>query len=127
MAPLFLLFDIDETELRASFRAIAFADLGIFFGDGSAAVGASGTLIYRGASFDYAIDRALKPKADHHIFCDSDLSATRSAISLSLGAAIASGQHVPAIIKALLLLGESLGCILNARAVFWQPAMVVSA
>lgn len=126
MAPLFLLFDIDEKELRASFRAIAFAELGIFFGDGSTASGASGTFIYRGASFDYAIDRALKPKADHHIFCDSDLAATRSAISLNLGAAIASGQHVPAIITALLLLGESLGSILNARAAFWQPAMVVS-
>lgn len=126
MAPLFLLFDIDETELRASFRAIAFAELGIFFGDGTTPDSGSGTLLYRGAAFDYAIDRALKPKADYHIFCDSDLAATRSAISLKLGAAIASGQYVPAVIKALLLLGESLGTALNAKAAFWQPAIVVS-
>lgn len=126
MAPLFLLFDIEENELRALFTAIGFAERGVLFGDGSAPVGANGTLFYRGAAFDYTIESASKPIANHHIFCDSDLAAIRSAISLNLGAAIASGQHVPAVINALMLLGETLGSTLNAKATFWQPAMVIS-
>jgi hypothetical protein len=45
---------------------------------------------------------------------------------LRLGAPVASGQHVPAVIKTLLLLGESLGTELDAKAAFWRPASVVS-
>ena len=126
MAPLSLLFDTDPLDLRASFKLMPFAELEIYFGDGSAPDNGSGTLIYQGVAFDYAIDAKQKPTSDYQIFCDTDLGATRAAISLNLGAAVASGQHVPAVIKALMLLGESLGTSLNAKAAFWQPASVVS-
>ncbi len=126
MAPLILLFDADEPNLRESFKSAPFAELGIFFGDGSNADAGSGTMVYRGVAFDYSVDAQQKPSADHEIFCDTDLGVTRSAISLRLGAAVASGQHVPAVIKTLLLLGESLGTELGAKAAFWQPASVVS-
>jgi hypothetical protein len=126
MAPLFLLFDADVRELRESFKSVPFAELGIFVGDGNNADTGSGALAYRGVAFDYAINAQQKPSADHEIFCDTDLSATRSAISLRLGAAVASGQRVPAVIKTLLLLGESLGTGMDAKAAFWQPASVVS-
>ncbi len=126
MAPLSLLFDADQQELRASFKSMSFVDLGICFGDGNNPDCGSGTLVYRGVAFDYAIDAQQMPAADHEIFCDTDLGATRSGISLRLGAAVASGQHVPAVIKALMLLGESLGANLSAKAAFWRPASVVS-
>lgn len=126
MAPFCLLFEADQRELRASFKLVPFAELGICFGDGSTPDGGSGTFIYRGAAFDYSIDVRQKPTADHEIFCDTDLGATRSAISLKLGRAVASGQHMPPVIKALMLLGESLGAELGAKAAFWRPASVVS-
>lgn len=126
MAPLSLLFDTDQRDLHASFKSMPFDSLGVYFSDGSSADHGSGTLIYRGAAFDYAVDALENPTADHHVFCDTDLGATRSAISLGLGAAVASGQNVPAVIKALMELGEALGTALNANAAFWQPASVVS-
>jgi hypothetical protein len=126
MVPLSLLFDVDQRELRASFKLMPFAELGIYFGDGSTSDNGSGTLIYRGVAFDYAINAWQRPASDHQIFCDTDLGATRSAISLKLGATVASGQNVPAVIRALLVLGEALGSALNSKAAFWQPASVVS-
>lgn len=126
MAPFSLLFDVDERVLRASFKLMPFAELGIYFGDGSTPDRGIGTLVYRGAVFDYAIEASEKPTADHEIFCGTDLGAIRTAISLGLGGAVASGQHVSPVIKALMLLGESLGAELGARAAFWRPASVVS-
>lgn len=126
MAPLSLLFDADLRDLRACFNSMPFAELGIYFGDGSTPDSVNGTLLYHGVAFDYAIAAKQMPNADHQIFCDTDLGATRSAIALGLGGAVASGQQVPAVVKALMLLGESLGVALNAKAVFWQPASVVS-
>lgn len=126
MAPLSLLFDADHKELRELFKSTAFVELGICFGDGSNPESANGTIIYDGVAFDYALDAKRPPTTDHKIFCDSDLGNVRSVISLNLGEAVASGQHVPAVIKTLMLLGESLGTQLNAKAAFWQPASVIS-
>lgn len=126
MVPFSLLFDVDHRELHRLFKSMLFAELGICFGDGSTSDSGSGTFIYRGAAFDYAIEAGQKPTADFEIFCDTDLAATRSAISLGLGGAVASGQHVPPVIKALMLLGESLGAGLGAKAAFWRPASVVA-
>jgi len=77
MAPFSLLFDVDERVLRASFKLMPFAELGIYFGDGSTPDRGSGTLIYRGAAFDNAIEASEKPTADHEIFCGIDLGAIR--------------------------------------------------
>jgi hypothetical protein len=126
MAALSLLFTFDVTKLRADFENLEFSDLGISFGDGSSPKDSSGTLIYQGAAFEYAILNTTNPSASHHIFCNADMSETGSSLSLDIGAAIASGQHVPAVIKALLLLGEKLGSALAAKASFWEPASIIT-
>jgi hypothetical protein len=126
MSPLFLLFDCNEAELQARFRKLDLAKQGVSFADGSGSGGSAGTLISRGAAFDFSIAAAADPHATYHIFSTSDLSAIRSSLSLGLGSAVASGQHVPALIKAMMLLGEILGSALNAAATYWKPASVVA-
>jgi hypothetical protein len=126
MTPLYLLFACDEAELRAQLEKVDFTEHGITLADASSVGNSTGTLIYRGAAFDFVIAHMINPAAEHYIFCDSDLAAVRSSLGLSLGAAVASGQHVPAVVKAILMLGEILGSALNAKATYWSPASVVA-
>ena len=126
MAPLFLLFEDCEQDLLGSFRRMEHEAHGVYFADGSDHAKANGTLILCGMAFDYAIHATGKPDATCRIFCDADLGKTRSAMTLDLGAAIASGQTVPAVIKALMLLGDIMGTAFGAKAVFWTPASVAT-
>ncbi len=126
MTPLYLLFACDDAELREQLKKMDFAEQGVNLADGSSSERSTGTLIYRGAAFDFVIANTSNPVAKYHIFCDSDLAAIRSSLGLSLGAAVASAQQVPAVIKAIMMLGEILGSALNARATYWEPASVVA-
>lgn len=126
MAPLYLHFDDSQTDLLGRFARVDHTSLGIFFADGSTSKNASGTLIFSGVAFDYTIVAAAKPDARAAIFCGPELDAIQSAITFDLGAAVASGQRVPIIIKTLLLLGDTLGTALGAKSVFWSPASVAT-
>ena len=74
----------------------------------------------------YALQACPAPAATHHIFCNANLSDIQSAVHIDLGPAVASGRTVPAIVQAMLELGEVLGRNLVIKAVFWSPAAVVS-
>lgn len=126
MAPLFLHFDDCEADLLGKFCRLDHEACGIYFADGSKPAGAAGTVMFSGVAFDYAIVASDKPDAVANIFCDVDLGKTRSAITFALGAAVASGQHMPAIIKMLLLLADTLGTALEAKSVFWTPSSVAT-
>ena len=126
MAPLKLLFDQCENDLHADFCRIEHGALGISFADGSNPANVNGTVIFSGVAFDYTVTAASKPDAKSKIFCDADLGKVRSAVTLSLGAAVASGQHMPAIIQALMMLGEKLGTALGANWVYWTPASITT-
>ncbi len=113
-------------DLREMWQSVDFDRLGITFDDGSNPARLSGSLLFSGVSFSYALQASPAPAATHHIFCNADLSDIQSAVHIELGPAVASGRVVPAIVQVMLELGEVLGRNLGIKAVFWSPAAVVS-
>jgi hypothetical protein len=113
-------------DLREIWQSVDFDGLGITFDDGSDIASVSGSLLFSGVSFSYALQACRAPAATHHIFCNADLSDIHSSVHIDLGPAVASGRIVPAIVQAMLELGKVLGRNLGIKAVFWSPAAVVS-
>lgn len=113
-------------ELREIWQSVDFDQLGITFGDGTNAASISGSLVFSGVAFTYELQSCPAPAATHHIFCNADLTDIQSAVHIDLGASVASGRTVPAIVQVMLELGEVLGRNVAIKAVFWSPATVVS-
>jgi hypothetical protein len=113
-------------DLREMWQSFDFDRLGITFGDGSNPASVSGSLLFNGVAFTYALQSCPAPAARYHIFCNADLSDIHSAVHIDLGAAVASGRVVPSIVQAMLELGDVLGGNLDIKAVFWSPAAVAS-
>jgi hypothetical protein len=113
-------------DLREIWQSVDFDGLGITLDDGSNPASVSGSLLFSGVAFTYALQACPAPAATHHIFCNADLSDIHSAVHIDLGPAVASGRIIPAIVQAMLELGEVLGRNLGIKAVFWSPAAVAS-
>ena len=126
MSVMSLLSAASFADLKEMWQSVDFDRLGITFDDGSNIASVSGSLLFSGVSFSYALQACRAPAATHHIFCNADLFDIQSAVHIDLGAAVASGLTVPAIVQAMLELGDVLGRNLGIKAVFWSPADVVS-
>lgn len=126
MSVMALLSAANFADLREMWHSVDFDRLGITFDDGSNPASLSGSLLFSGVAFTYALQSCPAPAATHHIFCNGDLTDIQSAVHIDLGAAVASGRNVPAIVQCMLELGEALGRNLGIKAVFWSPAAVVS-
>ena len=126
MSVMSLLSAVSFADLREMWKSVDFDRLDITFDDGSNIASLSGSLLFSGVSFSYALQASPAPAATHHIFCNADLSDIQSAVHIDLGPAVASGRVVPAIVKAMLELGDVLGGNLDIKAVFWSPAAVAS-
>ncbi len=126
MSVMSLLSADNFVDLSEMWQTVDFDRLGITFDDGSDKASVSGSLLFNGVSFRYALQACPAPAARHHIFCSTDLSDIQSAVHINLGPAVASGRTVPAIVQAMLELGDVLGRNLGIKAVFWSPAAVVS-
>ncbi|MEY3877309.1 MAG: hypothetical protein RLZZ191_992 [Pseudomonadota bacterium] len=126
MSVMSLLSAASFADLKEMWQSVDFDRLGITFNDGSNIASVSGSLLFSGVSFSYALQSCPAPAATHHIFCNADLSDIQSAVHIDLGPAVASGRIIPAIVQVLLELGEVLGRNLGIKTVFWSPAAVVS-
>jgi hypothetical protein len=126
MSVMALLSAASCADLKEMWQSVDFDRLGITFNDGSNIASVSGSLLFRGVSFSYALQASPAPAATHHIFCNADLFDIQSAVHIDLGAAVASGRTAPPIVQAMLELGEVLGRKLGIMAVFWSPAAVAS-
>lgn len=126
MSVMSLLSAASFADLKEMWQSVDFDRLGITFNDGSNIASVSGSLLFSGVSFSYALQACPAPAATHHIFCNADLSDIQSAVHIDLGPAVASGRVVPAIVQFMLELGDVLGRNLGIKAVFWSPAVVVS-
>lgn len=126
MSILSLLCAPQVVDTMSAWQAIDFGRAEVAFGDGSTSAVSSGTLIYHGMAFQYDVKPMSTLAAEHFIFCNLEMSALQSAVHLRLGDAVASGGTVPAVTLAMLQLGAVLGEALNASAVQWHPAAIVS-
>ncbi len=126
MSVMALLSAASCADLKEMWQSVDFDRLGVTLDDGSNPASASGSLLFSGVAFTYALQSCPAPAATHHIFCNADLSDIQSAVHIDLGPAVASGRTVPAIVQVMLELGEVLGRSLDISAVFWSPAAVVS-
>ena len=126
MSVISLLSAVSCADLREMWQSVDFDRLGITLDDGNNIAGTSDSLLFSGVAFSYALQSCPAPAATHHIFCNADLTDIQSAVHIDLGPAVASGRVVPAIVKALLELGDVLGRNLSIKAVLWSPAAVVS-
>ena len=126
MSVMSLLSAASFADLKEMWQSVDFDRLGITFNDGSNIASVSGSLLFSGVSFSYALQACHAPAARHHIFCSADLSDIQSAVHIDLGPAVASGRVVPAIVQAMLELGDVLGRNLGIKAVFWSPAAIAS-
>ena len=126
MSVMSLLSAASFADLKEMWQSVDFDRLGITFDDGSNIASVSGSLLFSGVSFSYALQACPAPAATHHIFCSTDLSNIQSAVQINLGPAVASGRVVPAIVQAMLELGDVLGRNLGIKAVFWSPAAIAS-
>ena len=126
MSVMSLLSAASFADLKEMWQSVDFDRLGITFNDGSNIASVSGSLLFSGVAFSYALQACPAPAATHHIFCNADLTDIQSAVHIDLGPAVASGRVVPAIVKAMLELGDVLGRTLDIKAVSWSPAAVVS-
>ena len=126
MSVMSLLSAVSFADLREMWQSVDFDRLGITFDDGSNPASASGSLLFSGVSFSYALQSCPAPAATLHIFCNADLSDIQSAVHIDFGPAVTSGRIVPAIVQVMLELGDVLGRNLGIEAVFWSPADVVS-
>lgn len=126
MSVMALLSAASCADLKEMWQSVDFDRLGITFDDGINPASASGSLLFSGIAFSYALQSCPAPAATHHIFCSADLSDIQSAVHIDLGPAVASGRIIPAIVQAMLELGDVLGRNLGIKAVFWSPAAVAS-
>ena len=126
MSVMSLLSAASFADLKEMWQSVDFDRLGITFNDGSNIASVSGSLLFSGVSFSYALQACPAPAARHHIFCNADLSDIQSEVHIDLGPAVASGRTVPAIVQAMLELGAILGRNLGIKAVFWSPAAAAS-
>lgn len=126
MTVMSLLSAASFADLKEIWQSVDFGRLGITFDGGSDIASVSGSLLFSGVSFTYELQACPAPAATHHIFCNADLSDIHSAVHIDLGTAVTSGRTVPAIVQAMLELGDILGRNLGIKAVFWSPAAVVS-
>ncbi len=126
MSAMSLLSAASCADLKEIWQSVYFDRFGITFDDGSNPASVSGSLLFSGVVFTYALQSCPAPAATHHIFCNADLSDIHSAVHIDLGPAVASGRIIPAIVQAMLELGDVLGRNLGIKAVFWSPADVVS-
>ena len=114
--------DIEQT-LQLSIDA----DPDISIAHDSLISGSKTQLVYRGVTFVMTINRAPQKVSQwKHIFCNLDPADIRFGIDIGLGPHVTGGERVPAIIQALLALGQRLGASMGAVAAVWHPARVVS-
>lgn len=84
-------------------------------------------LCYSGASFQcYMADFQTEWRDYRAIFCNPDWGSLNSGLAINFGDHVGAGRMSPAVVAHLLELAGHLGEILDAAAVLWNPARILS-
>jgi hypothetical protein len=89
--------------------------------------GSDRRLLYKGVDFSV---RVVAGQGDigsfKHIFCNSDLNKTLSAVAIGLDGNVSGGERIAPVASCLLEFGAYLAGHMAAHAVAWAPASIVS-
>ncbi len=126
-APLILLFDEDAQSIAEQFRRLfSGPELTFFVKSAPSAVGEF-SILNDGVSLTLRmLPPSVQVSVSHRIFTNYDVACAKCMIELSFNAHVAGGERIPPVVLSLLSTGAAIGKSLKAKAVFWQPANVLS-
>lgn len=126
-APLKLLSNLTVSEAAGVIRASANLAEGMTVTRVGATGGQTFDIQYCGVAFVVSISNEHGNIAGFKkIFCNLEPSKIQSVVHIALGAHVAGGERVSAIIRTLLEVAVTIGTSCNALAAVWMPASVIS-
>ncbi len=126
-APLLLLFELSAQTLAARVADYVATSGDIAEFEGQIAGASICSIIFQGIAFDVQVTGAQREfHPGNRVFCDSDPASYASLMAIELSDNVKGGEVVAPIIKALLSLTAKIGSTLDARAIYWRPADILS-
>lgn len=126
-APLMLLTKFEDLELADIVRASMAENAEMSLTPVGPSNSKAFEIVYCGVTFNISITpgpgniSGLK-----EIFCSFDPGQVQSGLNIALGAHVAGGERVPAIVRTLLDVARKVGVLCGAVATVWRPANIVS-
>jgi hypothetical protein len=126
-APIVLLFDKAAADVSRLLSGVIEADDDLFHYEGQPATGPNFRLLHHGLEYLLLVSAAQVEIAHFdRIFCDSDVSSAKTALTINLGSNLDGGQFVAPIVLNFLTLAAKLAVAVDAKAVGWVPARLLS-
>jgi hypothetical protein len=126
-APLTLLLGDSAFEVKSALQSFFETAKEFSVSQGDLRNGSNTEVVFKGVSLIVAVGPSNHDIAlFKNIFCNLAPSLIHCSVDIRLGGHVAGGERVPSIIQALLEASRMMGSVLNAHAIMWHPAMVVS-
>jgi hypothetical protein len=126
-APLILFFDRDEAAIADQFRALCSDPKSVIRSESSSAAIGEFSILHDGVSLTLRIVPPPSEKVAYRkIFTSYESTSAKCVLELSLNAHVAGGERVPPVALALFSAGAAIAQSLNANAVLWSPANILS-
>jgi hypothetical protein len=126
-APLILFFDQDEAAITDRFRTLCSDPKSIFRTELSSAVIGEFSILNDGVSFTLRIVPPLTETIPcRRIFTTYETSSAKCVLELNFDAHVAGGERVPSVALVLFSAGAAIAQALDAKAVLWSPAKLLS-
>jgi hypothetical protein len=127
LAPIVLLFDKTAPDVSRLLASLIEVDDDIFHYEGAESAGSNFRLLHHGIEYLLAIGlNSVEASHFDKIFCDSNISSAKTALTLNLGGNLAGGQFVAPIVQNLLMFAAKLASTIEAMAVAWMPSKLLS-
>jgi hypothetical protein len=126
-APLLLLFEQPAETISAALSHFVTSNPDIVRSDSMGDRLGIGSVLHQGIAFNLQVVSAIKNfNPQNWVHYDSDPAITASFLAIELGENVKGGEVIAPIIRALLSLSDRLGEALEAKAVYWRAADILS-
>ena len=126
-APLTLLTNLEASKLAENLRLLMATTGEMKLTQIGAVSGSTFEVAYCGVTFLISISQENGNLSGlKEIFCSFDSLQIQSGVNIALGAHVAGGERVPAIVRTFLDMAQKLGALCKAVATVWRPAAIVS-
>ncbi len=124
---MYLLFELTEKELAEQYLTLVKMHDEVAIATQPAYSSEKLSILYEGLVFSTFTGKFdIEPRDYKKILNNLDLSKTYSVLSIDLGDNLKGGETIPPIIKGLLAVARRIGDGLDAVAICWHPAKIVS-